>query len=181
MFATGMMDPDWWKYSALDHRWFRDDDTYADYSKDGSMICGLAVPYIGVHFDGAEGYNAVLFPKTSGAASFTPSDAPFELQISSAMELKCPDGTVKYRVNKIVCEDKTLTFTMTKLSSNEEITVTMGIAPDSFTTNLFKDFSIQPNKTESAEATARPSSEWICPCGAVNIGNFCSQCGHPRG
>ena len=192
MFATGMMDPNWWKFDALNHKWYRDDDAYADYFKGGLMPGGFKPDYIGVHFDGAEGRYMVLLSTASGTVSFEPSDDPFELQITSAMELKCPDGTVKYKVNKIVCENKTLTFTMLKLSSNEEITVTMGIAPEGFTTDLFNDLLSQQNKTESTEVTApqsfgippvgnvQPSSEWICPCGAANVGKFCTQCGHAR-
>ena len=192
MFATGMMDPDWWKHDALNHRWFKDDDAYADYRASGLMQGGFNPPYIGVHYDGAEGRYMVLLQKTPGEASFEPNEDPFELQVSNAMELKCPDGTVKYNVNKIVCEKKTLTFTMLKLSTNEEIAVTMEIAPEGFTTELFKDLTSQPNNGERTEVTApvsfgipvagtaQPSSEWICPCGAANSGNFCSQCGHQR-
>ena len=121
MFATGVMDPNWWKYDRLNHRWYRDDDTYADYCE-AALIMGFEKSkFIGVHFDGAEGYSAVLIPMTS----YMSTDDPFELQISGTMELKSPDGTNKYRVIKIVCESKMLTFTVLKLSSNEEIAVTM--------------------------------------------------------
>ena len=192
MFAPGMMDPNWWKYNELNHRWYRDDDAYADYYEGGLMPGGFNPSYIGVHFDGAEGRYIVLLQTTQGAVSFEPAEDPIELKISNAMELKCPDGTVKYNVNKIVCEKKTLEVTMLKLSTNEEITVTMEIAPDGFTTELFKDLTSQPNNGERTEVTApvsfgipvagtaQPSSEWICPCGAANSGNFCSQCGHQR-
>ena len=109
----------------------------------------------------------------------------FEGNLINRKELKCPDGMIKYRVNKIVCENKTLTFTMLKLSSNEETIVTMGIAPEGFTTDFLKDFltqqvSVLPSFWSPKVATAQSASEWICPCGAKNSGNFCSQCGHPR-
>ncbi|MBR5178793.1 MAG: hypothetical protein IKW90_08360 [Lachnospiraceae bacterium] len=182
MFATGVMDPNWWKYDRLNHRWYRDDDTYADYCE-AALIMGFEKSkFIGVHFDGAEGYSAVLIPMTS----YMSTDEPFELQISGTMELKSPDGTNKYRVIKIVCESKMLTFTVLKLSSNEEIAVTMVIAPDGFTTNIFDDLMARqvtnpPSSGVPKVDTAQPLSEWICPCGTRNNGNFCSQCGHPRG
>ena len=31
MFATGALDPNWWKHEALIHRWYKDEDAYADY------------------------------------------------------------------------------------------------------------------------------------------------------
>ena len=107
------------------------------------------------------------------------------------MQLKSPDGTTKYKVNRIVCENKTLTFTMLKVSTAEEITVTMGIAPEGFTTDLFKEFSNTERQEVTAPpmprmgviATAQPASypsSWICPCGTANSGNFCTACGHPR-
>ena len=37
MYATGALDPNWWKYQALNHRWYRDDDAYADYREPPSM------------------------------------------------------------------------------------------------------------------------------------------------
>jgi len=185
MFATGVMDPNWWKYDALNHRWYRDDEAYADYCE-ASLIMGLEkTKFIGVHFDGAEGYSAVLIPMIPGKLSYTPSEDPFELQISGTMELKCPDGMIKYRVSKIVCENNTLTFSMLKISSNEEIIVTMGIAPEGFTTDLFEDLLTRQENNPPvlgipAVDTAQPAAEWICPCGTTNCGNFCSQCGHPR-
>ena len=185
MFATGMMDPNWWKYDLLNHKWYRDDDAYADYSEGVLMLGQFQAKYIGVHYDGAEGYSVINISTTSGKVSFKPLDDPFEVQISGKMELKCPDGMIKYRVNKIVCENKTLTFTMLKLSSNEETIVTMGIAPEGFTTDFLKDFltqqvSVLPSFWSPKVATAQSASEWICPCGAKNSGNFCSQCGHSR-
>ena len=187
MFATGMMDPDWWKYNILNHRWYRDEDAYADYCEGDLMMSDYRPNYIGIHFDGAEGYSVVLIPRTPGKISFMPSDDPFEVQIygTGTMELKCPDGMIKYRVSKIVCENKTLTFTMLKLSSNEETSVTMSIAPEGFTTDLFEDLLARqvtnpPSSGIPKVGTAQSSSEWICPCGTTNNGNFCSQCGHPR-
>lgn len=78
MFSTGMMDPDWWKYNALNHRWYRDDDAYADYCEGGPIMD----KYVGIHFDGAQGYSSILISHTSGSVSFTPTDDPFELKIN---------------------------------------------------------------------------------------------------
>ena len=191
MFATGMMDLNWWKYNALDHRWYRDDDAYADYrSYDTPMI--YQRQFIGVHFDGARGHTCVLFVPADGPVSFTPADDPFEIHDSGQFVLKDPDDTVKYKVTKVVCDKQTLTFTMLKISTNEEITVTMGIAPEGFTTDLFDGFTpplfetnVQANTPPAAPSASTagpvPSSPWVCPCGCTNNGKYCTECGHARG
>ena len=173
MFATGMMDPNWWKFSALDHRWYRDDNAYADYS--GQQVLGAG---IGVHFDGARGFSYVSFPNANGAVSFSPTDEPFEVNVTDAFELKDPDGAAKYRVTKLVCDKNTLTFTMLNLSTNKEIPVVMEIAPEGFTTDLFDPSSTQQDVAADQVETAPPAQPWICPCGASNVGKYCTQCGH---
>ena len=174
MFATGMMDPNWWKYTALNHKWYRDDDAYADYSERNPLGAS-----IGVNIDGARGQSFVTFP--NNAASFEPSDDPFEVQAPGAFELKDSDGITKYKVTKLVCDKNTLTFTLLKLTTNEEVSVTMEIAPEGFTTDLFTE--TQETTTQETQTTVpaqQQSSPWTCPCGASNIGKFCTQCGHQR-
>ena len=190
MWATGVMDPDWWKPEALNHRWYRDDDAYADYCE-GTTMFGFASKFIGIHYDNSSAFGAILFANSSGSATFTPGEEPFEVKPAEVFELKDPEGNIKYRVSRIVCDTKTLTFTMQKLSSNEDVTVTMGVAPEGFTTNLFED--LLPTLNQTVKEAADPpvsgnpesgefqqSSGWTCPCGAYNTGNFCTQCGHQR-
>ena len=190
MWATGVMDPDWWKPEVLNHRWYRDDDAYAGYCE-GSTMMSFAAKFLGIHYGGARIYGAIEFPHTSGSASFTPGEEPFEVKPAKAFELKDLEGNIKYSVSKIICDTKTLTFTMLKLSSNEEITVTMEIAPEGFTTDLFEELLPTLNQTAKAvsdppavgipvSGDAQPSSEWTCPCGAYNTGKYCTECGHPR-
>ena len=41
----------------------------------------------------------------------------------------------------------------------------------------------QETTTQETQTTApaqQQSSPWTCPCGASNIGKFCTQCGHQR-
>jgi len=188
MFATGMMDPNWWKYDALMHQWYRDDDAYADTRKFDNM--SFAPLYIGVNFDGARGNSYVNIPMINGSMSFKPTDEPFEVPCPAGFELKAPDGTAKYRVEKYVCDKKALTFFMVKLSTNEEISVTMEIAPEGFTTDLFNDYAPWPNVKAETEVSApaapqapvaAPVSPWVCPvCGSSNIGKYCPQCGQPH-
>ena len=62
---------------------------------------------------------------------------------------------------------------------------------------MMQNQSAQPQQTQASEWTCgcgavntgnfcsncgkpRPSAEWICSCGTVNTGNFCSNCGKPR-
>ena len=195
MYATGMLDPNWWKYQALDHRWYRDDNAYADYREPPSMN---GLKYLCAHFDGARGYSLVSVQGTDGPVSFTPSDDPFELTFfhPDSFDLIDSDGTAKYKVKKIVCDKNTLTFTMLNLSTNEEISVEMGIAPEDFTTDLFATLLPNPDLVTRPEVTAppmpsmamgtipvsnpQPSSQWVCPCGTANTGNFCTACGHKR-
>lgn len=196
MYATGALDPNWWKYQALNHRWYRDDDAYADYREPPSMN---GLEYLCVHFDGARGYSLVSCPWVDGQVSFTPSDDPFEVTFfgSATFDLKDSGGTVKYRVTKLVCDTDTLTFTMLKLSNEEEISVAMGIAPEGFTTDLFATLLPNLDLTTRPEVTAppmpsmvmgtispvsnpQPLSQWNCPCGTANTGKFCTACGHKR-
>ena len=177
-----MMDPDSWKYEALNHRWFKDDNAYADYSE--GEYFGLPAKLIAVHFNGARGSSAAT-TQTGGPVSFNPTEAPFEVKPVKAFELKDTDGSVKYKVTRIVYENNTLTFTLNNVSSNEEVTAAMGIAPEGFTTDLFDKNAAQtrapaePVKPQTSSFT--PHAPWICPCGTENIGNFCKDCGHPRG
>lgn len=173
MWATGMMDPDSWKYAALNHKWYRDDNAYAD-CQEGNTAFGFARS-VAVHYDGAEG-SCIISRLEGGAVSFTPNELPFEIKPVRTLELKGPDGSVKYSVSKIVYEKETLTFNFLRNGSDEEISVVMGIATEGFTTDIL-------GKTEPPVPAASPAAQtgpWICPCGTENIGNFCKDCGHPR-
>ena len=100
-------------------------------------------------------------------------------------------------MTKLVCDTDTLTFTMLKLSNEEEISVAMGIAPEGFTTDLFATLLPNLDLTTRPEVTAppmpsmvmgtippvsnpQPLSQWNCPCGTANTGKFCTACGHKR-
>ena len=180
MWATGMMDPDWWKIAALNHRWYRDEDAYADYCET-SLAPGFIIRHLAVHYDSARGLSSISFPHSNGAVSFTPTEEPFEVQPTKPLELKDPEGNIKYKVSRIVCKNQTLTLTLLQLSTNQEITVTMGIAPEGFTTDLFEKLLPKPSDTAKPEPATPPTpSTWICPCGTENNGKFCIQCGHER-
>ena len=184
MWATGMMDPDWWKTAALNHRWYKDEDAYADYCE-ATPPPGFTRKYLAVHYDGARGLSSITFPRPTGAVSFTPTETPFEVQPEEPFELKESQGNIKYKVSRITCENQTLTLTLLQLSTNQEITVTMGIAPEGFTTDLFEKLLPTASAETTTEAlttkavSTQPST-WICPCGAENNGKFCIQCGHQR-
>ena len=192
MWATGMMDPNWWKETALNHKWYRDDNAYADFCISSAMF-GFAQKYLAVHYNGARGFASIVIPVLPGAAGFSPSDEPFEVQSSEPFVLKDSEGNSIYRISKIVCEKNTLILTMLKISSNEESEVTMGIAPEGFTTDLFEKLlpnlsGINSLETAVPVEAAKPQDDnsskpesWVCPCGAENIGKYCIQCGHPRG
>ena len=182
MWAIGMMDPFWWKPGALNHRWYRDDNAYADY-REGKEFLGSTTKYLAVFYDGARASATVTFPVTKDAAPYTYVEAPFEVKPEEPMELKDADGSIKYKVTGIVCETKTLTFTMLNVSAKEEITVIMGIAPEEFTTDLFENKESE-QKADITPAQPEPSAPqqgpWVCMCGAENNGNFCVECGTRR-
>lgn len=176
MFATGLLSPDWWKEAALNHTWYRDDDAYADF-KTGIAVNNILPPgVLGVHYDGARASSGVMFPHPQGSVSFTPTEGPFEVQTYLKLELKDPDGNVKYTVSKIMCDGNTLTFTMLKTGTDEEVTVDMGLAPEGFTaTGLIVIPEVPPEEPEEVK-----TGPWKCMCGADNNGKFCTECGTKR-
>ena len=97
--------------------------------------------------------------------------------------LKDPNGADKFIVTKIVYENDTLAFTLTDNGTNEEISVTMGVAPEGFETDKLSSFDIA-EQAEAADNNETPSpakaGPWDCACGTHNTGNFCTACGSPR-
>lgn len=191
MWATGMMDPDWWKVAAISHKWYRDEEAYADYME-ANLSGGFGNRLLAVHYIGARALAAITFTAVSGPISFSPSEDPFEVKSIGTFELKDSKGDGIYRVIKIVCEKDTLTFNMVRICNNEEVTVMMGIAPEGFTTDLFADFTSNPVKEDPSKSSdtvehSKPKGSsftqfepWVCACGTENTGKFCTQCGHPR-
>ena len=180
MFATGMMDPNWWKDATVCRTWYKDDETYA-IARQYQESFPLTGRYIAIRMGGLYAFTAFMFP---AGTSFEQNEGPFDVPFTGPVNFSRPDGTAIYQLNKIVYENKTLSFSITKIETGEEIPLVMNIAPEGFDAGdlerLIEEHRKGPSAPENAEdQMPGPAAPWTCQCGAENTGKFCTQCGHP--